>query len=97
MVLYVVPLRNDVDIPYDGTEYTRFKSSLENLAVKEGALFSNLEGLVPGELWGTKAGTSLNEEAELDFMHFQAGGHGLLAETLEHLVVEALASREPRR
>jgi len=97
VVLYVVPLRNDVEIPYDATEYARFKSSLEDLAAKEDVLFANLEGLVPAELWGTKAGTSLSEETELDFMHFQASGHRLLAETLEHLVVEALARPERRR
>lgn len=97
VVLYVVPLRSDVDIPYNLTEYESFKSRLQNLAIKEGASFSNLEGLVPPKLWGTKAGTSLGEEAELDFMHFQAGGHRLLAEALERLVADILASRNPRQ
>ena len=49
----------------------------------------NLEGLVPGELWGTKDSTSLDASPELDFMHFQAAGHKLLASKLyeEMLVV----------
>jgi len=30
-------------------------------------------------LWGRKDATSANGTPELDFMHFQAGGHRLLA------------------
>jgi len=50
VILYVVPLRNDVETPYVAKEYARFKKDVENLAKKNGAVFANLEMLVPGEL-----------------------------------------------
>lgn len=97
VVLYVAPLRDDAVIPYDANEYSRFKADLKKLAEQYGAVYSNLEALVPAKLWGAKDSTSLSEEAELDFMHFQAGGHKLLAAKLEHLVLDVLAIRENRR
>ena len=97
VVLYVAPLRSDVETPYDGAEYTRFKAELKTLANQHGATFSNLEALVPADQWGLKDPTGLGEEAELDFMHFKAGGHKLLAAALANLVIDASANRERRR
>ena len=82
VLLYIPPLRNDVKIPYDLDQYGKFKSEIQLLAQKNGAKFVNLEHLVPAELWGTKASTTLGDEPEIDFMHFQAGGHQLLANAL---------------
>jgi hypothetical protein len=42
---------------------------------------------VPAHFWASKDGTRLSEQAEIDFMHFQAGGHTLLAnEVVEYLI-----------
>jgi len=79
VVLYIAPLRDDVAPPYVPLEYGRFKKDVRALAGKYGAVFANLEHLVPGKLWGSKDATSANGAPELDFMHFQAGGHRLLA------------------
>jgi hypothetical protein len=83
VLVYVVPLRNDVKVPYDPDEYVFFKAEISTMAGRGNVRFVNLEGLVPSELWGSKAATTLGgRRQELDFMHFQAGGHRLLAEVL---------------
>lgn len=79
VLVYIVPLRGDVTIPYDLVQYEKFKSDVELIVNNGFAQFANLEELVPGNLWGTKASTTLGGEEELDFMHFKAGGHRLLA------------------
>jgi hypothetical protein len=92
VVLYIVPLRNDVETPYVQDEYNHFKSNLETLATKFGSRYANLENLVPAKLWGVKAATGLGKESEIDFMHFQSEGHQLLAHKLKQLVIEILPS-----
>ncbi len=82
VLIYIAPLRNDVKIPYDDNEYSSFKSEIKEIAINNNANFINLENLVPGEFWGTKDSTNLSKKQELDFMHFQAKGHSLLAEKL---------------
>ncbi|QXP94880.1 hypothetical protein [Methylococcus capsulatus] len=97
VVMYVAPLRNDVDTPYVDSEYRHFKAEVQVLAQRHDASFANLENLVPAELWGSKAGTSVGRGQEMDFMHFQAGGHKLLAARLAELVSDAWVRREVRR
>ena len=82
VLLYIPPLRNDVKVPYELDQYGKFKTEIKLLTQQNGAKFLNLERLVPAELWGTKDSTTLGMGQELDFMHFQAGGHELLANTL---------------
>ena len=82
VLLYVVPIRDDVKIPYDLNEYRLFKDDMKRLALAKGARFANLENLVPAQYRGSKAATTVGGGNELDFMHFQAGGHALLAEAL---------------
>lgn len=94
MLVYVVPLRNDVEVPYVDSEYQHFKRDVQSLAEQYGARFANLENLVPAELWGSKAATSSGGGEELDFMHFQAGGHRLLAERLAEEVTAVWTQRE---
>ena len=86
VLVYIAPLRNDIDVPYVATEYEQFKSDVSELAGRHGAHFENLEDLIPGEFWGSKQATSLGTKDELDFMHFQAGGHRLLAEKLSKII-----------
>ena len=90
VLAYVVPLRSDVATPYVEDEYARFKREMEALVTREGGHFANLERLVPAELWGQKRSTNLEEGAELDFMHFQAGGHALLAAEVGDLLAPIL-------
>tara|TARA_A100001035_G_C27775750_1_gene498912 strand:- start:376 stop:1506 length:1131 start_codon:yes stop_codon:yes gene_type:complete len=82
VLLYIVPLRNDVKIPYEAYEYSSFKTDIADIANKNNTQFVDLENLVPSELWGTKDSTTIGGNQELDFMHFQEGGHRLLAEKL---------------
>jgi len=93
VVVYIVPLRGGVRIPYDPAEYATFKLDIEALARQYGASFKNLEKLVPDDLWGTKASTSLSEERELDFMHFRYSGHKLVAQALYDFVIQNLTER----
>jgi hypothetical protein len=82
VLVYIVPLRSDVKVPYDLGEYQSFKDEIQDIALAKGARFANLETLVPANLWGTKDETTAGGGQELDFMHFQAGGHRLLAGAL---------------
>jgi hypothetical protein len=91
VILYVVPLRGGVELPYDKDDYKKFKIDVERAALRSDAKFANLENLVPDELWGLKASTSLGKEEELDFMHFQAAGHVLLASRLNDLIADVMA------
>lgn len=84
VVAYICPVRNDIEIPYVDYEYAGFKSEVEQLAELHGAVFVNLEDLVPGPQWGAKGG--LAGRLELDFSHFQAKGHVLLADALGDLL-----------
>ena len=90
VIAYIVPLRNDAEIPYLPAEYEMYKSDMESLVKDSGHYFVNIEQLVPGIYWGTKEATTVGGEAELDFMHFQAQGHMLLADELYKNVLEHL-------
>lgn len=59
VLVYVVPLRNDVKVPYDPSEYAAFKAEVAAMATRPGVRFANLEDLVPADLWGAKAATTL--------------------------------------
>ena len=52
VLVYVVPLRNDVKIPYQPQSYSSFKLEIENKTVQKGFYFSNFENIVPSEYWG---------------------------------------------
>lgn len=91
VLVYVVPLRDDIETPYVETEYREFKDFVRDLARKNGAAFLNLEHLVPAQLWGETIPSALGQEADLDFMHFQAGGHELLAREIGDMLVRMLS------
>jgi hypothetical protein len=93
VLVYIAPIRNDIDTPYLQSEYSKFKVDVKVLAEKYGANFSNLEGLVPSNLWGQKDSTGLGDKGgELDFMHFQAGGHKLLATKVNQLILDSYSN-----
>lgn len=79
VILYIAPIRNDVKIPYVQEEYQHFKQTAQAIATERGITFLNMESLVPSQFWGLKDSTTAGGAAEIDFMHFQTGGHRLLA------------------
>lgn len=81
-ILYVAPLRNDIQIPYSEIEYSYFKRYAKNLSTKFSSNFYNLENIVPGFLWGKKAGTKIGVDEEVDFMHFKEQGHAILGKNI---------------
>ena len=83
VLVYIVPIRSDVQIPYDLTQYKNFKQEVRLMSDEyDNVVFRNLEALVTANYWGTKPSTSIGTEEELDFMHFQAGGHQMLSEAI---------------
>jgi lysophospholipase L1-like esterase len=91
VLLYVAPIRDDVEIPYDLEEYARFKTEVERLSAAHGAIFLNLETLVPAAFWGMRKSERTGEDLEIDFMHFQGQGHRLLGEAIAEAVERWLA------
>lgn len=86
VITYIAPIRNDIELPYVDQEYRVFKETAETLAKSEGGTFTNLESLVPAQYWGEKDSTGLDDNKELDFMHFKAAGHTLLANRILSLI-----------
>jgi hypothetical protein len=83
VLLYVPPIRNDAEIPYDAVEYKKFKMDLELLAKKySNVRFTNVENCVSNQYWGLKDATTIGGKPELDFMHFQYAGHKQLFEKI---------------
>lgn len=93
VLVYITPIRNDVEIPYVEGEYRQFKSDITALSARYGATYASLENLVPANLWGSKNSTSIGGGVEIDFMHFQAQGHKLLAAELERLIRHSFIER----
>ena len=81
-LIYIPPIRNDVEIPYDKKEYIDFKNKIKNIAKMNDAYFLDFENIIPQEYWGSKASTAIDNDLETDFMHFQFKGHKILADTL---------------
>jgi len=88
IILYIHPIRYDVPIPYDKNEYRDFKRDIALRANAYNYKVYNYENLVPPEMWGLKDSTTVNGGSEVDFMHFQTGGHKELAyKLLEQLTI----------
>ena len=81
LIVYIPPIRNDVEPPYDMKAYAGFKKEVEKDVLASHAIFMNLENLVAAKYWGTKGSTS-GTGSEIDFMHFQEPGHRLIADTI---------------
>jgi hypothetical protein len=93
VLFYVAPLRGNVELPYVGSEYARFKQDVRNLTERYAAGFLDLDQAVPAELFGITESRTLGAATELDFMHFQAGGHAILAERLARALDGAIGER----
>lgn len=79
IVMYVAPIRHDINLPYNANEYSSYKNNLKKKAQETLSYFYNLEKIVPGKFWGEKGGSTLGVKNEVDFMHFQEEGHKILA------------------
>ena len=88
VLLYIPPLRTDVEPPYIASEYSRFQHDVEALAEDEKALFANFGDVVPGPLWGMIAAANVGGKPDYDFMHFQRRGHVLFADAVEATLVK---------
>jgi hypothetical protein len=69
VLVYIVPLRWDVEPPYVVDDYRRWKTDVGEIVTAAGAGFVDLDEIVPGDEWGTLGAETI------DFMHFQDGGH----------------------
>ncbi|MDG1046102.1 MAG: hypothetical protein P8P81_05810 [Bacteroidia bacterium] len=85
--LYIPPIRSDVPIPYDISEYEEFKSDISSiLEGHNNVSFSNFEHIVPSQYWGMKAPTDGGPDLEYDFMHFRYEGHQILDSAITQLL-----------
>lgn len=83
VLVYVPPIRSDVNLPYDMHEYSQFQKDLSSLVNKyPNAFLKNFSGIVPGKYWGYKEPTNFIDKREIDYMHFQFAGHQILADSL---------------
>ncbi len=90
---YVAPIGSDRgERPYVESEYQRFKDDLAALTKRYGGDLQNFEDLIPEPLWGLKDSTTDTDMTELDFMHFTAAGHRVLAEQVAEKFFRAQAS-----
>lgn len=85
ILLYIPPIRKDVNLPYDSNEYNKLKFTLKNIVkVDTNHLFyKDYDNIVPSKFFGVKESTNLgNEKVEIDFMHFQFLGHKILSDSI---------------
>ena len=79
-ILYIAPIRQDLEIPYYKNEYEEFKKETLSIANTHKIKFLNLEKIVPPKYWGYKE--IFENSFEYDFMHFKEEGHKILVDTL---------------
>lgn len=101
VLVYVAPIRQDVEPPYILSEYVGWKKELDAYIARRGAtsrtklMLADLDTLVPADQWGSVQGST-----EIDFMHFQGGGHRLLgkrvAQLLRSMGFQSDLAAEPR-
>ena len=88
---YIPPIRTDVAIPYDISDYNLFKETVDSLLRNQTInRHYDLESVVPGKFWGEKKSTTGSQEMEYDFMHFTGEGHRLLYDSLHYKITADL-------
>ena len=87
VILYIPPIRNDVNLPYEKVDYQKFKGEILNLNSVNCKVL-DFDDIVPGKFWGFKESTNLLEKREVDYMHFQFKGHQILADSLYQYIKE---------
>ena len=84
--LYIPPIRQDYEIPYDLNEYKNFKKLMRDTILNFNGNFKNFETIVPSNFWGNKQSTKLTKKTEIDFMHFRFEGHKILSDSLSNFI-----------
>jgi len=87
VIIYNVPLRWDIEPPYELEAYRDWKRQAGEMIRAAGVTFLDLDELVPNDQWG------LHHGDKVDFMHFQVTGHRLLGKRIADEVKEKVASR----
>jgi hypothetical protein len=82
LLIYVCPLRFDIEPPYIVADYEAWKVKVFELASRKGAHFADLDRVVSGDVWGTFG-------SNIDFMHFRGEGHRILGTTIVNEVRRA--------
>ncbi len=90
MVLYIAPIRGDVQLPYDRGEYEEWKQAVQQLTQKYSATLLNFEALIPNQYWGA------GSKGEIDFMHFRGEGHRIIADALAPYIGRVIVARASR-
>jgi len=72
-IIYIAPIRQDLPLPYDLVDYVKWKNEIALFSNQhKNTIVLNLEELIPNEEWGLHA-------SHVDFMHFKAEAHKILA------------------
>lgn len=87
VLAYIVPLRWDPEPPYFLDKYEAWKREIQTRCDAAGALYLDLDRIVPAEFWGSF------QEVEIDFMHFQGQGHRLLGAAIGRAIGDAPAPK----
>jgi lysophospholipase L1-like esterase len=87
VILYILPIRKDVNLPYEKADYQKFKEYVMNLKSRNCTVL-DFDDIIPGKLWGYKEATNFLEKREVDYMHFQFKGHQILADSLFQYIKE---------
>ncbi len=80
LIVYIAPIRQDLSIPYDLDQYSKWKKEIEMLTSQYNAIYINLESLIPPKLYGSY------HNDDIDYMHFKGEGHKILAEKIKTYV-----------
>jgi hypothetical protein len=81
VLLYNVPLRQEVDTPYVPAQYEQFRKDLAAMAQRQHALYADYDDLIPKQHWGSWYATEYP-----DFSHFSGEGHRILAASVKRTI-----------
>jgi hypothetical protein len=77
LILYIAPIRQDIEIPYLSSQYLQFKEDVRKIHK-----VYDLDNVVPAQYWGITNGDWV------DFMHFKGKGHKILADELQKILLK---------
>ncbi len=86
VLVYIAPIRQDIEPPYFSEEYDDCRRDVEAAAEKYGAVYADLGDSVPAEFYGYHNARVFFKAAQPDFFHFQEGAHRKLADALGELI-----------
>ena len=95
VIVYIAPMRPTEQRPYLEEEFAQWEVDVKTLADRYGAVYADLENIIPVELWGVHEGRQLFAREQPDFWHFQASAHAILADAVNELLDSTGAAAEP--